>query len=75
MDIASGAVAEIEAQVTTKNQQSGNSSSVTLFIDGIKVDGVGGDGRGTLTYTLRTSGLHRLRRCATTGVRMPTPAP
>ena len=62
IDIASGAVAEIEAQVTTKNHQSGNSSSVTLYIDGIKVDAVGSDkGEQTLSYTLRTSGQHTVQ--------------
>lgn len=62
IDVAAGAVAEIDAQVTTINTQSGNSSSVALYIDGIKVDEGGAErAEHTLSYTYRTGGVHTVQ--------------
>jgi hypothetical protein len=66
IEIQNGVEVEIKGQVTTKNTQSGNKSSVVLYIDGTEKRRAGGDkAEHTVTYRYSESGKHSVEiRCS-----------
>jgi hypothetical protein len=68
IDISDNVDVVITGQVSTKNNQSGNTSSIILYIDGVEVKRVGSDrAQNTLTYRYAENGHHKIQvQCSNT---------